>query len=451
MIIQGFHVYINIANYNEIILDEENSTNRVTKSIHALDTFFSEIERFGNIHFPNSFVIEKITGSRLHFYVTEDIQSGYSVVKHIVAFAYKLSKCINYEIGKYKNLKDFIINVGCDYGYFYDFEFKTESGYIETTTIGYSANYAAKLQALSDNSCISVSKEIYDSLRSNDSNCYELKTHPSLHKYQQQYYYSSELSKIYSPIYSDIDKSIDIAKDYANSVNLSEIDFSSVRKMLNYSDLSKTNCKYLNGIPVFADVRGFTSQFNKDDINLDEMYAKTKNVLSAMYEVSTKYSGIHVQFQGDRELSLYHNVPGDYKDGVLLPDKKCFKNAVLGAMRMIDAVKPYQLNIGVGADFGRLFATKIGVRGSKDNILIGETVIVADYMEDSCADKDQIAITESVYNGLLNEDSVLASMFQKTEDYYVTTVGYKEYIKEQSYSDLDNNTQNGTYNGAWKI
>ncbi len=447
---QGFHVYINITNYNEIILDEEEKTKRVTRSLHALDTFFSEIERFGKTHFSNTFVIEKITGSRLHFYVIDDIPNGYNVVKHIAAFAYKFSKCINYEIGKYRNLKDFLINIGCDYGCFYDFEFATESGYIETTTIGYSANYAAKLQALTANCCISVSKDIYDSIRPEDANCYHILSHAALRKYQQQFYYSSELENIYKPLCSYIDKSISFAKENANSVNLSEIDFSGVRKMLDYTSLSKTNCKLINGIPVFADVRGFTSKFNKDDINLDEMYAKTKNVLSAMYEVSTKYNGVHVQFQGDRELSLYHNIQGDYIDGVLQPDKKCFKSAVLGAMRMIDAVKPYQLNIGVGADFGRLFAAKIGVRGAKDNLLIGETVINADLMEDSCADKDQIAITDRVYQGLLKEDSILAKIFQKNDSYYITTVGYNEYKKEQSYIDLDSNTQNGTYNGAWK-
>lgn len=96
-----------------------------------------------------------------------------------------------------------------------------------------------------------------------------------------------------------------------------------------------------------------------------------------MYYVSMKHGGIHVQFQGDRELSLYHNIPGESNNGISNPEKKCFKAAVLASMRMIDVVKPYSVHIGVGENFGPLYATKLGYRGEKDNILLGETVIVS--------------------------------------------------------------------------
>ena len=69
----GIHFYINIANYNSIILDEENRTGQVTHAIHALDTFFSSVESFGKKYFKDSFVVEKITGSRLHMYVIGDL------------------------------------------------------------------------------------------------------------------------------------------------------------------------------------------------------------------------------------------------------------------------------------------------------------------------------------------------------------------------------------------
>jgi len=37
---EGIHFYINIKNYNSIILDEEKRYGSVNRSIHALDTFF---------------------------------------------------------------------------------------------------------------------------------------------------------------------------------------------------------------------------------------------------------------------------------------------------------------------------------------------------------------------------------------------------------------------------
>lgn len=205
----------------------------------------------------------------------------------------------------------------------------------------------------------------------------------------------------------------------------------------------------MEGIPVFADVRGFTSQFEEDDGNLEEMARKTQELLEAMYRVNTEHGGIHVQFQGDRELSLYHNVPGYTGNGAYQAEQKCFKSAVLASMRLVDAVKPYSVHVGVGEDFGTLFATKIGARGEKDNILLGKTVIQADTMEDKNAGADQVAITAEVYIGLKGEDPILASKFKQIDDYFITTIGYKEYLQKISFQQQSTNTSRNSYNGAW--
>lgn len=450
MIKSGIHFYININNYNDIILSEEGSTRRVTRSIHALNTFFTEIERYCNNHFQSSLVIEKITGSRIHLYVLSDGLSGYYVVKAVSEFAYELAKCINKDIYKYNKLKDFKIQVGCEKGHFYDFEFQLADGYVEYTSIGYVANFAAKIQALTEPSYFSISDDIYNSLDSSEKHLFVRKTHLSLRKYQQDHFYSTKLADLSAFSKIDVEADIKLAKEKANNINLSEVEFSSARKPIDFKNLSLSYCKDVLGIPVFADIRGFTTKFDKDDNNLEEMMNKTCNVLSAMYTVTTQNHGIHVQFQGDRELSLYHRISDLNSSELQNPESMCYKNAILSAMRMIDAVKPYNLNIGIGADFGRLFATKIGARGSKDNILLGETVINAERMEDVNAGADQIAITEAVYNGLLLEDPYLAKHFTNQGEYYLTTIGYGEYLKAIVYSEQNSNTHNNNYNGAWR-
>ena len=124
--------------------------------------------------------------------------------------------------------------------------------------------------------------------------------------------------------------------------------------------------------------------------------------------------------------------------------------AVLAAMRLVDAVKPYSVHIGVGEDFGRMYATRIGARGEKDNILLGETVIQADYMEDKEAGKDQVAITAGVYGGLKSEAVVLAKQFTKVDDnVFVATIGFTEYMRNLTLSQQQKNTTAGNYNKAW--
>ena len=44
---EGIHFYVNVANFNEVVIDEESKNGKVNHSIHALDTFFSGIESFG--------------------------------------------------------------------------------------------------------------------------------------------------------------------------------------------------------------------------------------------------------------------------------------------------------------------------------------------------------------------------------------------------------------------
>ena len=446
---QGIHFYINITNFNQILLKEEAQTKKVNHAIHALDTFFSSIEAYGKKLYPKTLVVEKITGARLHLYVIDDIAQAFQAVKAVSAYAYKLCSFLNSEIAKYKLLDEFHINVGVAYGRFYDFEFTTKDGFLETTTIGHAANYAAKLQTKADVSKIAISEDIYESLALDEQAIYQEVSDSSIKKYGHEYYYTTYLGKIASPIVIQADDMEDVKKR-ANSVNLTDIDFAGVRKPLVFRDLSTTQCKELEGIPVFADVRDFTSQFAEDDSNLEEMAQKTQDILSRMYQDSNGHGGIHVQFQGDRELSLYHNVPGGVVDGSYVAAVSCYKAAVLAAMRLIDAVKPYSVHIGVGEDFGRLFATRIGAHGEKDNILLGETVIRADYMEDGKAGKDQVAITTEVYTGLKSEDAALARQFKKADDgAFVATIGFAEYTRNLTLAQQQKNTTTGNYNKAW--
>lgn len=74
---EGIHFYVNVANFNEVVIDEESKNGKVNHSIHALDTFFSGIESFGKKKFPEKYVIEKITGARLHMYVVDDVNEAY--------------------------------------------------------------------------------------------------------------------------------------------------------------------------------------------------------------------------------------------------------------------------------------------------------------------------------------------------------------------------------------
>ncbi len=435
---EGCHFYINISNLNDVVTKEEERTGNVTHAVHALDTFFSSIEAYGKRHYAETFVVEKVTGSRLHMYVVDDLENVYNTVIDIAIYAYVLSSCLNSSIGKYKSLLAFEIQVGCCYGEFYDFIFKTENEE-EETTIGYAANYAAKLQGITCEGYISISENMYDVLLGDNKKMFQKRFDPHIMKYEQSCFYTADLSKFEKG--SHIENGLEYAKEVAYRVNLYEMTFPVPSRRINLDYLTKKEGKKLEGIPLFADVRGFTSQFKEDDSNLVEMAQKTQNILTSMYSIVNK-SGTHIQFQGDREFALYHNY-GDYN---------CCKDAVFAGMKIIDAVHEYGVCVGVGQSIGKMFVSKIGARGEKDIVVLGKTVIDADSFEDEYAKENQLVIGKEIYQILRSENIQLASQFAKlNEDCYYTTVGYKRFLQILQDNYLVSNNQQRNYNGAWKF
>lgn len=251
-------------------------------------------------------------------------------------------------------------------------------------------------------------------------------------------YYEMPISKLTGSI--DYSESLVASKDYANKVNLTDMMFRKPTKSVVFDELSKKECKEIEGIPLFADVRGFTSQFDNDDTNLEEMAIKTQNILTTMYDLVTVNHGIHVQFQGDREFALFHNYAG----------YECLSDAVKAGLKMIDAVQTYGVSIGVGESFGKMFATRIGARGEKDYLLIGTTVIEADRNEDENAKANQLVISNDVYLMLKKDKPKWADIFIKQNGYYYTTTGYNKLMNIISQEQLNINNRNNNYNGAWR-
>ena len=332
----------------------------------------------------------------------------------------------------------FELQAGVAYGKFYEFVFERDS-YEELTTIGFTCNYAAKLQNLASINSIAVSEDVYNAMDPVERMSFIRRTSPTIYKYEQSVYYEARIKQLKTRVNFNNERK-DAIRSYANKRNLTDMQLPSVKKSLALEDLSTVIGRTIEGIPVFADVRDFTSQFNSDDSNLNEMAEKTRLLLEKMYATTVNHHGVHVQFQGDREFALYHNVEND----------KCFKDAVLGGMRMIDVVKPYSVHIGVGESFGKMYAVRIGAREEKDKLIIGRTVNNADQLEDEKAAADQLVISSEVYEGLKEQDLELAKQFRLVESgVYVTNQGFKAYTDQLKYAKQDKETKKHGYNGAW--
>lgn len=95
----GLNFYVNANNLNSILHKEESETDFLKKAFHQLDTFVSAMEYYVG---STKVQVEKLTGSRLHFYVPceeDDCEEIGNALK-VVAMAYHLAEYISTKIGK---------------------------------------------------------------------------------------------------------------------------------------------------------------------------------------------------------------------------------------------------------------------------------------------------------------------------------------------------------------
>ena len=156
---QGIHLYINIKNLDKLVMDDAKD-GKLNHVIHQMNTLFTSIEKFVNDNYKQEVIIEKVTGSRLHLIINDEKQTAIMIV--ICKFAYMLSKEFT-TFTKYSNLELLSLQFGADVGFYSEAEIKLSDD-TEYTSIGYPANYAAKLQSISYTGSLYVSEKLYDLL-----------------------------------------------------------------------------------------------------------------------------------------------------------------------------------------------------------------------------------------------------------------------------------------------
>lgn len=412
------------------LIIEDVKDGKLNHVIHQMNTLFTSIEKYVNDNFNNYVEIEKVTGSRLHLIINGTKCEDIMIV--ICKFAYILSRKFR-NFTKYSNLDEIKLQFGADLGYYCDAEIFVGKEN-EYTSIGYPANYAAKLQSVSKIGKIYISEGLLYCYEEQDRNNFnkvnDEESKITKRKYNNGDIYSLDLIRFDdSSVFSkSIIKNFEVyvARARELSDNLNYRSMNTLRPNINFTfdTWSVRNIATFEGTVVYADIRGFTKAFMPDGSNLLELKNITLSLLNTMYARCIENKGIHVQFQGDREFVLF--------------PYEMYEDACVFAIKLIDIIKQRGKHIGVGISYGKLYGFKIGIRGSKDNVLLGIPVIAADKLEDLYADEDCIAISETIYSKL--SDNSIKTLFTYggsiqmiKQSYYWTNIGYKEFIiKKQS-------------------
>ncbi len=439
------------------------------KAFHQLDTFVATIEDY--IVRRGKGVFEKLTASRLHIYFVadENDEKIQMEVFRTIACCSHMAEYVSKKISKYNNVLNYEISVGLDYGDFSEFEFvDKETRISETTTIGSPANRAAKMQSSTTSAKVVISNNVYEMLSSDLQHLFfgnEKEYQNVTLKYAEVTVYDGKLKEVEEFFSSE---SYDIEEEYArtraNRVNISDVEFSDATVKVDYRQLSLRNNKQVNGIMLFADIRGFTRKFDPDGDNLKEMEKATEKILRTLYTCVLNEDGVHVQFQGDRISAFFHKHSAEEQDYIIRAYKCAL--SILDEISELNqdaeikkALDGNRLEIGVGCGEGDIYATRLGRKNQTDNVAMGQTVREADYAEDNVAgvgigaNRSEVAVTEGCYK-LLSQSNVSLAASIKDEfkisrgKHRICQVGLKKIVRrleekkqEENYVKAQKTTQ----------
>lgn len=190
-----------------------------------MNTLFTSIEKFVNCNYKQQVRIEKVTGSRLHLIINGENQTIIMIV--ICKFAYMLSKQFK-KFAKYSNLDILSLQFGADVGFYCDSEIELSND-SEYTSIGYPANYAAKLQSISNIGSLYISEKLYETIGYYEKNNFDevvnLQSLETRKKYNNGKIYSFSVGKFEDPnvftnsTITNIEEYITEARNKSNDLN----------------------------------------------------------------------------------------------------------------------------------------------------------------------------------------------------------------------------------------
>lgn len=407
--IKGVHIYIDIKNLIKIIQEEEEHDDDLKRTLHRLETYFvghtKLIKKYGG-------KIEKYTGGRSHiiFEEDEDADINYDKILKAVVSCFVYNNKIFNNLSKYSRYSDFKVNSGIDYGKYVDYDIEDGVNDKEYTSIGGVANNSAKIQFHTPKDYIYITQKFIDEIPSNLKDKFEELNETEKEEFNEKIrskrFYKAHYKEIFDENQmEELEEYLEDIKirveEESNSLNISDIKFEGVNTKLSFENLSlKRKNKRLYGGVICADIRGFTKLFNVNDQNLDDLKEVMEKIYDIMGSVINNTEGVKVQYQGDRIIAVYNDFNGS--DDLIL---RMLKAAFTLNSRIQDLNEDWyikeklnnkNISIGIGCAIGKIIATRLGLNGNKDNIILSESYEKANKCEDKYANPNEIVICKEL-------------------------------------------------------
>ena len=398
--IYGAHVYVHVSNFARLLSKDQEDKAEYKRVIRALHIYQQEVGRIVESDAIFDGLRIHFQGPKLHAIFYRPIDKSEKIASKAVLLQLVLMDFVrNVFNPAFPDEGDFSIAGGTDIGNAIGTRNGTRADR-ELLFVGAPANHAAKI--ICSHGTLRLTKRIYDVLPQNlkdicgeiDGDIYQLKSISQ-----------NKLDELLAEHSIGWDRKASEKRITADKerYSLDRVNYSSADVLIDIDDLSIYNNKRVLAVSVYGDVTGFTAYI--DAAKTEEEQRKALRVLHALRKematvVKSDFNGIRIQFQGDRVQALYH-IPKDGEGDICT---EAVDAAVALQSSMEKTIKAClsdakSLHMAVGVDTGTTLVSKLGTRGHRDRLCVGEAVEGAAHREEKCSG-EQIGITKRVHNNL---------------------------------------------------
>ncbi len=398
--IYGSHVYVQVSNFARLASNGsyvEDDYKRLIQGMHIYERAVTRIvEGLGG-------VLVHFQGPKLHALFYRPIDDGEQLAVRAVFLQLVLKDFVKTIFNPaFSDCDDFTIAGGTDLGNAIG-TMDGINGDRELLFVGAPANHAAKI--ISTANRLRLTPSIYDALPDDlRAMCFQTDDGP----YQMLSISSDDLDALLKAhgLTWNRDVSAKHVEEDKERFPLVDIAYSSAEVRIEVDDLSILNNKRVLGASIFADVSGFTRYI--DAATSDEEKQSALKVFHAIRKETARvltgdFNGVRIQYQGDRIQGLFH-LPQDDEEAIA---QKVVEAAVglQSSMELTLKVclpEAKDLRLAIGIDMGTTLVSKLGARGQRDRICLGEEVECAALLEERSGG-GQIAVSTAVFEVLPDE------------------------------------------------
>jgi class 3 adenylate cyclase len=398
--IYGAHVYVQVSNFARLASDgpyAEDDYKCLIQGVHIYERAVTRIVKgLGG-------VLVHFQGPKLHALFYRPIDDGEALATRAALLQLVLKDFVKTIFNPaFPDCDDFTIAGGTDLGNAIG-TMDGINGDRELLFVGAPANHAAKI--ISTANRLRLTQQVYEALPEDlRAMCFQ-----TVDGHYQALPVSSDdldaLLKTHKLTWNRGECARQIEEDKAR-FPLDDIAYSSAEFLIEVDDLSIFDNKCVFGASIFADVSGFTRYI--DAATSDEEKQEALRVFHAIRKETARvitgdFNGARIQYQGDRIQGLFH-LPQDDEEAI---SQKVVEAAVglqssMGYTLKACLPEVQDLRLAIGIDMGTTLVSKLGARGQRDRICLGEEVESAAQLEER-SEGGQIAVSTAVYKVLPDE------------------------------------------------